>query len=208
MKYAEEQAPHVLFTHKLSDLSKQIVGDETNPYLIARKIFKWISNNTVYSYMVEYSTIRNIPEYIIDRGYGDCGVHALLFIALCRYNGIPARWQSGWYLTPGAKTIHDWAEYYIEPYGWIQCDPDFGVEVYNHFKVLPEDKRDELNDFYLHGLDYYRMAANCSQTQKLYPVKNNFRSDIVDFQRGEAETSNQNIYFGNFRYSLNYEVIK
>ena len=208
LEYIKEKAPHVIFTQKIRDISEQIVGDEKNPYLIAKKIYKWMSNNLLYSYMVEYCTLRHIPEYIIDRRYGDCGVHALLFITLCRYNGIPARWQSGWYLAPGSKTIHDWAEYYIEPYGWIQCDPDFGMEVMQHFKVLAPEKREELNDFYLHGLDNWRMAANCDHSQILFPDKIHFRSDNVDFQRGETETEDDNIYFGDFRYSLQFKIIK
>ncbi len=207
LKYTEEQPPHVLFTKPVADLSKQIVGDEKNPYLKAKKIYKWISSNFIYSYMIEYSTIRHIPEYIIERGYGDCGVHALLFITLCRHNGIPARWQSAWYLVPGHENIHDWAEFYVEPYGWIPCDPDFGVEIYQHFKTLTKEQKDELNDFYFTGLDHFRMTANCDHNQKLDPGKKTFRSDNVDFQRGEVETAKKNIYFGRYRYRFNYEVI-
>lgn len=208
LEYVKEKAPHVIFTQKVRDISKQIVGEEKNPYLITRKIYKWMSENLVYSFMEEYSTIRHIPEYIIDRRYGDCGVHALLFITLCRYNGIPARWQSGWFLAPGSKGIHDWAEYYIEPYGWIQCDPRFGVKFVKGFKVLSQDKREELWDFYLHGLDNWRLAANCDHSQQLFPDKIHFRSDDVDFQRGETETAESNIYFGNFRSNLQFKIIK
>jgi len=72
---------------------------------------------------IEYSTIRNISEYCHSKGYGDCGQEALLFMTLCRLNGIPARWQSGWNTFPGDKSNHDWSEIYLAPYGWVPVDP-------------------------------------------------------------------------------------
>ena len=45
--YTAERAPHIVFTDKIKNLSNKIVGDEKNPYLIAKKIFTWIS--TKYS---------------------------------------------------------------------------------------------------------------------------------------------------------------
>ena len=95
-----------MFTPELRALSEKITGDETNPYLKAKKFYDWIGANIKYSYAIEYSTIRNISEYCRTRGYGDCGQEALLFITLCRLNGIPARWQSGnWDTFPHSTTI-------------------------------------------------------------------------------------------------------
>ncbi|HWH71738.1 MAG TPA: transglutaminase-like domain-containing protein, partial [Candidatus Sulfotelmatobacter sp.] len=90
------EAPHVVFTPEMRALSQQIAGAEANPYLKARQFYNWIAEHIQYSYAIEYSTIRNISDYCRTKGYGDCGQEALLFITLCRLNGIPARWQSGW----------------------------------------------------------------------------------------------------------------
>ena len=90
-----------MFTPELRKLSQQIVGDETNPCLKAKKCYDWIADHIKYSYAIEYSTIRNISDYCRSKGYGDCGQEALLFISLCRLNGVPARWQSGWNTFPG-----------------------------------------------------------------------------------------------------------
>ena len=57
---------------------------------------------------------------------GDCGVMAVLFITLCRIAGIPAQWQSGLSVKPGYAGCHDWAMFYIAPYGWLWADPSFG----------------------------------------------------------------------------------
>ena len=51
-----------------------------------------------------------------------------------------------------------------------------------------------MRDFYFGGLDQYRMIANSDHSQALTPPKNTMRSDDVDFQRGELEYGDQNIY--------------
>jgi transglutaminase-like putative cysteine protease len=202
------EAPHVMFTPDIRALSGQIIGRETNPCVKARKCYDWIAEHIQYSYAIEYSTIRNISEYCLHKGYGDCGQEALLFIALCRLNGIPARWQSGWNTFPGEKTIHDWSEIYLAPYGWVPVDPYMGVYAMRYATSLSPEQRAELRDFYFGGLDQYRMAANSGHNQTLTPPKQSVRSDDVDFQRGELEWGGHNIYFDQYTYSLMLEEMK
>ena len=101
-------------TRLVGTIAAKIVGSETN-LRKARALYDWIGDNLKYSFAIEYSTIPNISEYTRSNCYGDCGQQALLFITLCRQQGIPARWQSGWFLFPGHKNIHDWSEIYIAP---------------------------------------------------------------------------------------------
>lgn len=200
--------PHVSFSPEVRALSKRLVGNDTNPWVKAKRFYDWIADNIHYSYAVEYSTIRNISEYCLERGYGDCGQEALLFISLCRLNGIPARWQSGWSTFPGAKTIHDWTEIYIEPYGWMPVDPYMGIYAMQYASTLSLWERLELRDFYFGGLDQYRLIANSDHNQELAPAKRALRSDTVDFQRGELEYGGHNIYFDQFDYELVAKEIK
>ena len=72
--------------------------------------------------MREYFTISNISEYAATNLKGDCGVQAILFITLCRIAGIPAKWQSGLYVSTHYTGCHDWAQFYIKPYGWLFAD--------------------------------------------------------------------------------------
>ena len=201
------EAPHVVFTPELRALSERIAGEETNPARKARKFYDWIADNIQYSYAIEYSTIRNLGDYCRTRGYGDCGQEALLFMTLCRLNGIPARWQSGWNTFPGAKTIHDWCEIYLAPYGWLPVDPYQGIWAMRYAETLTDEQRREVRDFYFGGLDYYRMAANSDHNQELTPPKQSFRSDDVDFQRGELEWSGHNIYFDQYSYKLELQEL-
>jgi transglutaminase-like putative cysteine protease len=201
------EAPHVVFTPELRALSRQIVGVETNPCVIAKKCFDWIADNIKYSFAIEYSTIRNLSDYCRTKGYGDCGQEAMLFIALCRLNGVPARWQTAWNIFPDFKDIHDWSEIYLAPYGWMPVDPYMGVHAMRYARTLTPQQQRELRDFYFGGLDQYRMIANANHCQTLNPPKRSLRSDNVDFQRGELEWGEHNIYFDQYSYNLSYKEV-
>ena len=202
------EAPHVVFTGQIRKLARGIVGSETNPMLQARAFYDWIGGNIQYSFAREYSTLTNISDYCLSHRYGDCGQEALLFITLCRSQGIPARWQTGWNTFPGFNDIHDWTEIYLAPYGWVPVDPWAGIFATRYCTALTEGERRELHDFYFGGLDYYRMAANSDHSMALDPPKKSMRSDDVDFQRGELEWDGGNIYFDNYSYKMDVRELK
>jgi transglutaminase-like putative cysteine protease len=202
------ETTHVEFTPGIRALSAEIVGAETNDFRKAKKCFDWIADQIKYSFAIEYSTIRNISEYCRTRRYGDCGQEAMLFITLCRLNGIPARWQSGWNIFPGDEDIHDWTEIYLAPYGWMPVDPYMGIWAMQIARTLAPEQKREVRDFYFGGLDQWRMVANSDHCQELSPPKKTFRSDNVDFQRGELEWGEHNIYFDQFTYELNVKEVK
>lgn len=201
------ESPHVRFTPELRELARSIAGDETNAVLRAQAFYRWIAANIRYSFAPEYSTIRDLAEACRKDRRGDCGQMALLFMSLCRQGGIPARWQSGWAIFPGEETIHDWCEIYLEPWGWVPADPYMGAYAMQYARVLTPHQREALRDFYLGGLTQYRMAANADHQQSLRPSKRALRSDPVDFQRGEIETKERNLYFDSFDYDLKWDEI-
>ncbi len=206
-EFTREQPPHVIFTKELVDLAHQIVGKETNPLKQAKLLYLWIGKNIQYSYANEYSTIPNISMYTYSHRYGDCGQEALLFITLARILGIPARWQSGWYVMPEAETIHDWAEAYFEPYGWIPVEPYMAIWINQYAATFSPEQKQSLTDFYFGGIDHFRLIFNAVHGQKLFPPKKYFRSDNVDFQRGEVEWKGGNLYFDQWSYDLKVELL-
>jgi len=191
--YLSEKMPHISFTPYLRNLTDRIVGDKKNPYLKAKGIYDWITDNVRYTYVPEYSLFDNISEYVAHNLRGDCGMHALLFITMCRIAGVPAKWQSGWYVTPNYASPHDWAQVYINPYGWIPVDASFGNV----------RKNNELRgDFYFGGLDAFRMISNEDFQVQFDPSKKYVRSDPVDNQRGEVENKKENIYYDKFKWEI------
>lgn len=197
--YTAEHESHIIFTDKIKELSKKVVGNETDPYLITKKIFDFINANYPWAGAREYSTLQNIPEYVIENKHGDCGQVALLLITLARYNGVPAKWQSGFMTHPGELNLHDWAEVYFEGIGWVPVDPSFGRRNLN----MGEDIR----YFYLGGIDAYRWIVNDDYSQPLFPAKTYPRSETVDFQRGELEWDGGNIYFNHWNWDIDVEYL-
>jgi len=190
--FLEEQPPHIVFTPYLKKLAYEIVGDEKNPYYKAKKIYDWITLNVNYSYVKPYVIYDNISQFVASNLKGDCGFQALLFITLCRIVGVPARWQSGWYISPFFTSPHDWTLFFAPPYGWLPADLSFGGR-YRGNK--------ELRNFYFGNLDGFRMVANSDFMKDFIPSKTHWRSDPCDNQVGEVETMDRNIY--NFSYKIN-----
>ena len=122
-------------------------------------------------------------------------------------SGIPARWQSGWFTFPGGKTNHDWTEIYVRPWGWIPVDPYMGIFSRQYLTTLGTEEQQTVQDFYFGGLDQYRIAANSDHSQTLRPPKRGLRSDDVDFQRGELEYEDTNIYFDAMSYKVSVKEL-
>ncbi|HKM01654.1 MAG: transglutaminase domain-containing protein [Tissierellia bacterium] len=194
----EELEPHIIFTPYIKELAKEIIGDEKNPLIRARKIYDYITQNVKYSYMREYSTMTNIPEYAALNLKGDCGVQALLFITLCRYVGIPAKWQSGLAVTPYSIGPHDWAQFYVAPFGWLFADPSFGGG------ELRSNNLDKWN-FYFGNLDPFRMVANSEFQHEFEPPKKHWRHDPYDNQVGEMEYEDRELLRREF--TVKWELI-
>ncbi|HEU4991545.1 MAG TPA: transglutaminase domain-containing protein [Luteimonas sp.] len=195
--FVAERAPHVVFTDDLRAFSRQVVGDEKNPWRIAQKLYAAV-DRIPWAGAREYSTISDISDYALHAGHGDCGQQTLLLITLLRLNGIPARWQSGMmFADDGRKqtywNLHDWGQLYIAPYGWIPMDVTFG---------RLDDADPAVAGFYLGGLDGYRIAFNDDYGRPFEPAKQHFRSETVDLQRGEAEWSGGNLYFDQWDYDF------
>lgn len=197
-KYTAERETHVIFTPEIKRITDSLTKGIENPYLKARAIFDYIGKNYPWASAREYSTIENIPAYVLKNNHGDCGQVGLTFITMARYAGIPAKWQSGWMLHPGEINLHDWAEAYFEGIGWVPVDQSFG---------LVPNENDNVYHYYLGGIDAYRYYVNDDYSGDFFPAKNHLRSETVDFQRGEVEWRGENLYFGRWSYDMDVEYL-
>ncbi len=159
----------------------------------------WFKENIPWTGALEYSVIPNIPEYVIENRRGDCGMQTFLFMSMLRYKGIPVRWQSGWKVPPGYKNLHDWCEVYYEGPGWVPVDVSYDLQASDNMK---------LREFYISGIDSYRLIINDGVAGPLYPEKKFMRSEPYDFQRGEIEWKGGNLYFDKWDYSMQIEYLK
>lgn len=188
-----QRPTEIVFSKRICNLTKEIVGNETNPFLKAQKIYTWINDHITWASALEYSTVPHIPEYVLDNNHGDCGMQTLLFMTMARYEGIPTHWQTGFMLHPGEASLHDWCEAYFEGIGWIPVDQSFNLQ----------DSADPaVRYFYTNGIDSYRLIVNRDFSQPLIPAKIWPRSESVDFQRGEVETRSENLYFDKWKWNM------
>ena len=196
--YLMERPPHIRFSPQLRETVAKIIGTETNPLAKARRIFHYIAANMSYCAEEEYSTIPSLSEKAFASRRGDCGVQSMLFITMCRLAGVPARWQSGWETKRVDLNMHDWAEFYVEPWGWLPADPSYGLR-------QSDDPR--VREFYFGHQDSYRMIVNRDYGAALTPPKSSLRSEPLDFQRGEVEVNGNNLYFPWWDYDFNVDYL-
>ncbi len=120
----------------------------------------------------ESKSLENTTDDILEAGSGVSQDFAHLFIAMCRANGIPARFVSG-YLNEEENyntyaTMHAWAEALVPGYGWVGYDPANRTKVdVNYIKVA-------------HGVDY----RDCSPIKGVIKTKNS--SEHETFHRVEV----------------------
>ncbi|HPT22526.1 MAG TPA: transglutaminase-like domain-containing protein [Bacteroidales bacterium] len=198
-KYTSEQLPQICFTDHIRHLADSISGKEENPYEIARKIYYWFNENIPWAGALEYSIMPNIPEYVYQHRRGDCGMQTFTIMSMLRYKGIPVRWQSGWMVPPESESLHDWCEVYYEGTGWVPLDVSYSLQ---------QSETEALKEFYISGIDSYRMIINDGVAGPLYPAKQYLRSEPFDFQRGEVEWKGGNLYFGKWNYNMKIDYLK
>ena len=197
--YTMQQLPQISFSDKVKHLADSLVGNETKPDKVVRKLYMWFKENIPWAGALEYSIMADIPQYVIKNMRGDCGMQTLLFMSMARYKGIPVRWQSGWMVPPQAENLHDWCEVYYEGVGWVPVDVTYDLQ---------KSDNSELKEFYLSGIDGYRLIVNKGISGRLYPEKRFMRSEPYDFQRGEVEWKKGNLYFDKWDYNMDIEYLK
>ncbi len=120
---------------EITDLAAGLTLNEETVYGKVQCLLDWFEENSTY--IITETPKR--PEYMIRDPRGDCDDLSLLFISMCRSQGIPAYLQAGvvfsdsiridktdWnghyhYVFEGAGW-HAWVMVYIPPWGWLPVD--------------------------------------------------------------------------------------
>ncbi|RMG17731.1 MAG: DUF3108 domain-containing protein [Planctomycetota bacterium] len=106
---------------RLRAKAREIIGKETDARRAAYLLARWVHGHLVKQSPRVASTT---ALEILDEGLGDCSEHCVLFVALCRAAGIPARRVSGYVNIGTLWGAHDWAEVWVG--AWMGADPTTG----------------------------------------------------------------------------------
>jgi transglutaminase-like putative cysteine protease len=100
--------------------AKEIKGEKNDAKEVAKRLLFWV-----------YENLRKVPTAslpsavdVLKMGQGDCNEHSILFAALCRAVGIPAKICVGLVYSQGKFYYHAWNLIYLNR--WVACDPTFG----------------------------------------------------------------------------------
>jgi transglutaminase-like putative cysteine protease len=86
----------------------------------AEALNEWVNEN------LEKRITVSVPSAVevLETRRGDCNEHTVLYVALARAVGIPARTAAGLVYSDGSFFYHAWPEIYLN--GWVAVDPTFG----------------------------------------------------------------------------------
>ncbi len=102
-------------------LAKKIVGDEKDKLKKADVLRRWVYRNIRKTMAANATT----ALAVIDQKAGDCTEHSLIFVALARAAGVPAREVTGVAYVEQDEPIfgwHAWAEIH-DGHQWVSVDP-------------------------------------------------------------------------------------
>ena len=135
-RYLENNAKYQIDNPVIQNALKEALGQEKNPYWIARKLYNYLLDHMYYEMVGGWNT----APTVLERGNGSCSEYSFVYISMCRAAGLPARYVGSVALRGDDSSMddvfHRWVEIYLPNYGWIPVDPSRGD------KTLPRDQAD------------------------------------------------------------------
>lgn len=101
-------------------VAREVAGDETDPVVVARRLNDWVHR------ALRKEVTFSVPSavQVLEARSGDCNEHTVLYLALARALGLPARTAVGVVHLNGRFYYHAWPEVWLD--GWVAVDPTFG----------------------------------------------------------------------------------
>jgi transglutaminase-like putative cysteine protease len=97
--------------------AEEILGDETEPSRAAERLNRWVYENLDKQITLSVPSARQV----LDARRGDCNEHTVLYVALARAAGLPARTAAGLVYVRDRFYYHAWPEVWLG--GWVPVDP-------------------------------------------------------------------------------------
>jgi len=118
--YLEPEALIQTADPRIRAQARQIVGRLRDPRRAAQTLNAWVYENLRKAITV------SVPSavQVLESRQGDCNEHTVLYVALARAIGLPARTAAGLVHVRGRFYYHAWPEVYLN--GWVALDPTFG----------------------------------------------------------------------------------
>ena len=148
-KYLEANK-HVVIDPEIRKLADEIVGNEPNPVLAARKLYDWVLENVEY-WVKDPKNKKASPvgstSYCLTFRTGNCTDFESLWASLARARGIPTQIVYGSFLKPDLRgrdqdqSYHCWAEFYAPGLGWIHHDVAVADLYHGDFPVNVDNER-------------------------------------------------------------------
>lgn len=181
------------------EAAKKTVGDETDPVKKAKKLYKYVAAKLRYDFArAEENYDFMYASEILKIGKGVCADYAILYAALLRASGIPARVVGGIpsFLILGEKgqeldVGHAWTEVKLPGYGWIPIDitQEQGFMNADHFLNLATEKGSSFlyesqtmdwTSYYFDGFKYKWEGTEQPEVEQslIFRIKNLALSDM------------------------------
>lgn len=105
---------------EIVQVAGEIVGGTKDPLVAAERLSSWVYENLEKRVTVSVPSARQV----LDARRGDCNEHTVLFVALARAAGLPARPVAGLVYVNGRFYYHAWPEVWLGR--WVPADPTLG----------------------------------------------------------------------------------
>ncbi|HYB73016.1 MAG TPA: transglutaminase domain-containing protein [Candidatus Sulfotelmatobacter sp.] len=148
-KYLEANK-YVVIDDEIRKLADQIVGNETNPVRMARKLYDWVLENVDY-WVKDPKNKKASPvgstTYCLQFRTGNCTDFESLWASLARAKGIPTQIVYGSFLKPDLRaqdqdqSYHCWAEFYAPGLGWVHHDVAVADLYEGDYPITAENER-------------------------------------------------------------------
>jgi transglutaminase-like putative cysteine protease len=115
---ALESTPLIQATDpRIVETAREIADGATDPAVVARRLKEWVYDR------LEKDITLSIPSavQVLEMGQGDCNEHTVLYVALARALGLPARTAVGLVHLRGRFYYHAWPEVWLDE--WVAVDP-------------------------------------------------------------------------------------